>query len=183
MAVLYRVLEAKRKVDYTLVAGAEKIIAEYKRMSLPAGFVIGYEKGNVVISKGNKSKEIIDKNKIIQKPGKKTAFGGFLFETEIVSDKKGINLKDQNTAYIDFSKVTFPLTLRRRRNGDKFVPYGMKSPVKIKDFIISQKIKEDIILVCDKKNIIWVAGKRTDDRVKVDNSSKKLLLIHFYPLK
>jgi len=183
MAVLYRVLDAKRKVDYKLVAEAEKFIAENKRMSLPAGFVIGYEDENVIIQKWDKTPVKKDKDKKIQKPGKNAEFGGFLFETQIVSNKKGINLKDKNEVYLDFSKVTFPLTLRIRRNGDKFVPYGMKSSVKIKDFIISQKIKEDIILVCDKKNIIWVAGKRTDDRVKVDKSSKKLLLIRFYPLK
>ncbi|PKL92512.1 MAG: tRNA lysidine(34) synthetase TilS [Candidatus Goldiibacteriota bacterium HGW-Goldbacteria-1] len=183
MAVLYRVLDAKRKVDYTLVADAEKSIAENSGMSLPAGFAIRYENENVIIKKGDKTPGNNDKAVIIQKNGLKTAYGGFVFETRIVNNNKGINLKGKNSAYVDLSKITFPLTIRKRRNGDKFTPYGMNSQVKIKDFIISQKIKEDIILVCDKKKIIWVAGKRTDDRAKVDKGSKKLLLLRFFPLK
>ncbi|MBN2754196.1 MAG: tRNA lysidine(34) synthetase TilS [Candidatus Goldbacteria bacterium] len=183
LAVLYRVLDAKRKVDYTLVADAEKAITENKIMSLPAGFVIRYENENVIIQKGNKTRGFSDKSVLIHEAGRKTVFGGFVFETRIVSNNKGINLKGKNSAYVDFSKITFPLTLRKRKNGDKFVPYGMNSSVKIKDFIISQKIKEDVILVCDKKDIIWVAGKRTDDRVKVGQSSKKLLMMRFFPLK
>lgn len=183
LAVLYRVLDAKRKVDYTLVADAEKSIAENSGMSLPSGFVIRYENEDVIIQKGNDTHGFSDKEVIIHKTGRKTVFGGFVFETKIVSNNKGINLKGKNSAYVDLSKITFPLTIRKRKNGDKFVPYGMNSPVKIKDFIISQKIREEIILVCDTKNIIWVAGKRTDDRVKVDKSSKKLLLMRFFPLK
>jgi tRNA(Ile)-lysidine synthase len=183
LAVLYRVLDAKRKVDYTLVADTEKSIAENSTMSLPSGFVIRYENEDVIIQKGNNTHGFSDKEVIIHKTGRKTVFGGFVFETKTVSNNKGINLKGKNSAYVDLSKITFPLTIRKRKNGDKFVPYGMNSPVKIKDFIISQKIREEIILVCDTKNIIWVAGKRTDDRVKVDKSSKKLLLMRFFPLK
>jgi len=183
MALLQEILKSKRKVDYALVAEADGAILRNKSISLPSGFTLKPHNGEINIFKGKNAKAASEESVLIAKPGKKTAFGGFVFETKIVKNEPGIDFKEQYKAYLDLSKIVFPLTIRRRRSGDRFMPFGMKSQVKIKDFIISQKIKNEIILVCDEKQIIWAAGIRADERVKVDKGSKKLLLIRFYPLK
>jgi len=183
MALLQEVLQSKRKVDYALVAEADGAILHNKRISLPSDFILKPDNGEIHIFKGKNDKPISEEDVSIAKPGKKTAFGGFVFETKIVKNEPGLDFKEQYKAYLDLSKINFPLTIRRRRAGDRFLPFGMNSQVKIKDFVISQKIKNEIILVCDKKQILWVAGIRADERAKVDEKSKKLLQIQFYPLK
>ncbi len=183
MALFQEVLKSKRKVDYALVAAADCAILRNKSISLPLGFTLKPDNGEIHIYKGKNAEPETEEDVFIAKPGKKTAFGGFVFETKIVKNGAGIDFKEKDKVYLDFSKINYPLILRRRRAGDRFLPFGMKSQVKIKDFLISQKIKNEIILVCDAKQIIWVAGIRADERVKVDKSSKKLLLMRFFPLK
>ncbi|HPN65655.1 MAG TPA: tRNA lysidine(34) synthetase TilS, partial [Candidatus Goldiibacteriota bacterium] len=183
MALFQKILRSKRKVDFALVSEADCAILRNKNISLPSGFALKTVNGEIHIFKCKNEKPESEEDVSIAKPGKKTAFGGFVFETKIVKNEPGIDFKEQYKAYLDLSKIVFPLTIRRRRSGDRFMPFGMKSQVKIKDFIISQKIKNEIILVCDEKQIIWAAGIRADERAKVDERSKKLLLMRFYPLK
>lgn len=68
--------------------------------------------------------------------------------------------------------------LRRWKNGDKFIPLGMKGFKNISDFLNEQKIppslkREQLVLTND-NNIVWVVGYRIDDRYKVNNDTKKI---------
>jgi tRNA(Ile)-lysidine synthase len=98
---------------------------------------------------------------------------------EIISGK--ISSK---TAYLDFDKVTGPLTIRSWRPGDKFVPLGMKGQKKLQDFFIDRKIpleqRHRIPILHDKSKILWIVGHQISDLVKVDKSTKKLLCIEVY---
>lgn len=84
-------------------------------------------------------------------------------------------------AYIDNSKLIYPLVLRSWQPGDKFMPLGMKGFKKISDFFIDQKVpltsKNQIpILVNGNGDLIWIAGMRQDDRYKVRASTKKVAI-------
>lgn len=92
-----------------------------------------------------------------------------------------------NKAFVDFDKLIFPLTIRFRLNGDKFMPLGMNSFKKLSDFLIDSKVpipqKDTIpILINGNGEIIWVAGLRQDNRYKVTQTTKKVaifeLIIH-----
>lgn len=69
--------------------------------------------------------------------------------------------------------------IRYPRPGDSFVPLGMKGEKKISDFLSEQKIpialREKQILLLHGENIIWVAGLRIDDRVKIKKNTKRIL--------
>lgn len=87
----------------------------------------------------------------------------------------------QNTGFFDRDALSFPLVLRNFRHGDRFTPLGMTGTQKIKKFFIDKKVprKERTrcpILLCRGK-IIWVAGYRIDDSVKVKSSTKNVLKI------
>ena len=87
-----------------------------------------------------------------------------------------------NTEYIDKSKINFPLFVRKWQEGDYFYPLGMEGRKKISDFLIDQKIaqieKEKIWLLCDSNdNIIWVIGKRLDNRFKITKNTTEVLKI------
>lgn len=88
---------------------------------------------------------------------------------------------DPLRAFVDHDLLIFPLLLRFKQNGDRFMPFGMKQFKKLSDFFIQQKIplpeKDNIpILVNGNGEIIWVAGLRQDNRYKVNATTKKVAI-------
>lgn len=88
---------------------------------------------------------------------------------------------DSDLAYLDADKLAFPLKIRQWREGDRFVPLGMKQQKKLSDFMIDAKIplnlKNHVLLFESGEDIIWVAGHRIDDRYKITKSTKRTLII------
>jgi tRNA(Ile)-lysidine synthase len=88
----------------------------------------------------------------------------------------------KNEAYVDESKVTFPLIIRKWQAGDYFYPLGMQGKKKLSDYFKDEKMtpseKEKIWLICDaRKNIIWIPEKRLDNRFKITPETKNVLNI------
>ena len=108
------------------------------------------------------------------------AFGFQLLKKEEI-DMNKIKSAGKNTVYIDFDKVKFPLIIRKKQKGDYFYPLGMKGKKKLSDFFKDEKLslpeKEKIWLFCDANNIMWISGKRLDDRYKINKNTKKILKI------
>jgi tRNA(Ile)-lysidine synthase len=81
---------------------------------------------------------------------------------------------------MDSEKLRWPLELRYRRPGDRFRPLGMTGSKKLQDFftdcMVRREERKDVPLVCDSEKICWVAGMRLDERVKVEASSRKILI-------
>lgn len=88
--------------------------------------------------------------------------------------------KAKDVAALDLDKLKFPLTLRRWREGDWFMPIGLKGKKKISDFLIDQKVplnlKDQVLLLtaADGK-VVWVVGMRPDDRFKVTEETQRVL--------
>ena len=88
---------------------------------------------------------------------------------------------DKNTISIDFDKIEFPLILRKWQKGDYFFPIGLYGKKKVGKFFKDEKLslidKENTWLLCSKNEIVWVVGKRLDDRFKVTKFTSKILKI------
>ncbi len=88
---------------------------------------------------------------------------------------------DPAEAFIDPVKLTYPLILRKWREGDTFRPLGMKGTKKLSDFFIDNKIeisqKEKTWLLCSGNEIVWVIGLRLDNRFRITPSSGSMLRI------
>lgn len=84
-----------------------------------------------------------------------------------------------NIIYIDKKKIKFPLSLRKWEEGDYFFPLGMKGKKKLSKYLKDEKLslidKEKIWLLCSEDSIVWVLGKRADDRFKVTENTKEIL--------
>lgn len=84
--------------------------------------------------------------------------------------------KEQSIASLDFSKLEFPLVVRRWNKGDFFYPLGMTSRKKLSDFFIDEKYsrfdKDQAWVLSTGGNIAWIIGKRIDNRYKVTDKTK-----------
>lgn len=91
------------------------------------------------------------------------------------------NLKGESIAYLDYDKVKLPVSVRLNREGDWFIPLGMRGKKKLQDFFVDEKISQRIrrrtLVVESVGQIAWVVGKRIDERFKVTGETKKMLVL------
>jgi tRNA(Ile)-lysidine synthase len=97
--------------------------------------------------------------------------------------KHGNNKINNNTnsILVDSEKVQGQLKVRNRKSGDKFQPLGMKGNKKVKDYFIDEKIpvrlRDEIPLICDDENIIWIAGYRMNHKYRITEKTSKTIKI------
>lgn len=90
--------------------------------------------------------------------------------------------KSPQVAQLDYDKLTFPLQIRKWQQGDRFRPLGMKGSKLLSDFFVDQKMttrqKEECqVLTTADGQIVWVVGRRIDDRFKISENTKTILLV------
>ena len=92
--------------------------------------------------------------------------------------------KSPMRAYMDADKVRLPLFLRRTGQGDSFLPFGMKGRKLVSDFLTDQKVnlfdkRSQLVLTDADDSILWVVGRRADNRYRLDSSTKRVLIATF----
>ena len=89
--------------------------------------------------------------------------------------------KTRSIAYINADKVQGELRLRKWRKGDWFIPFGMRGKQKISDYFINKKLslaeKENTWLLCDSEKIVWIVSHRSDNRYRVDDTTKNVYIV------
>lgn len=82
---------------------------------------------------------------------------------------------------IDLNKITYPLTIRFAKPGDRFVPFGMKGSRLVSDYLTDLKKsvfeKERQLVLCSGQEIAWLVGERPDDRFRIDDQTERILMI------
>lgn len=108
---------------------------------------------------------------------------GYCFFIRIINKDDLIINKSSNIRYFDLDMVKGDLKVRNRREGDRFIPFGMKGKKKLKDYFIDEKVPKElrdrIPLIVDGEDILWVVGYRTNDLYKINSSTKNVLEISF----
>lgn len=95
------------------------------------------------------------------------------------------NISDYNCptdiALLDEQKLVYPLTLRRWREGDSFIPFGMIGRKKVCDFLTDRKVsvleKQRQFVLLSGEDIVWVVGRRIDDRYRITKQTENILKI------
>ncbi|MBQ5749950.1 MAG: tRNA lysidine(34) synthetase TilS, partial [Bacteroidaceae bacterium] len=87
--------------------------------------------------------------------------------------------RDSNIACFDLDKVKFPLTLRHWRQGDTFVPFGMRGRKKVSDYFNDHKYslieKEQALLLCDSEKILWIVGQRPCNDARITKHTTQII--------
>jgi tRNA(Ile)-lysidine synthase len=100
------------------------------------------------------------------------------FEFCIVGDTF---VSDANSIFVDEDKLQFPLMLRKWREGDYFYPLGMQGKKKLSKYFKDEKLslidKSKVWLLFSDNQIIWVIGKRPDERFKVETNTNNIVQI------
>ncbi len=89
--------------------------------------------------------------------------------------------RQRNCVCLDADKLNFPLMIRHWRQGDKFVPFGMKGVKKLSDYMTDRKFsllqKQQQWVVCSGDRIVWLVGERCDNRFRVEADTTHLLCL------
>lgn len=97
----------------------------------------------------------------------------------IQEEVESMTEKSPSTAYFDKDKLKAPITYRTAKEGDWFVPFGMKGRKLISDYLTDIKAtrfeKENQLLALCGEDIIWVVGHRSDNRYRVDKNTKHIV--------
>ena len=93
--------------------------------------------------------------------------------------------KEPHVAWLDQEHVSFPLQVRYFQPGDRFRPMGSSGSRKLQDFLVDSKIprwlRPYLPLVVSRDRIVWVAGLRVAEEVKLTAASRNLLEIQLSP--
>ena len=99
----------------------------------------------------------------------------------VVANRGGVMpSKESQGIALDAEKVSFPLTYRLVKEGDRFQPFGMKGSKLLSDYMTDRKFdfiqkKTQHVLTDSKGEIIWLIGERTSEKTKITETTKKIL--------
>jgi tRNA(Ile)-lysidine synthase len=86
-------------------------------------------------------------------------------------------------AIFDMDKLKSPLTMRTRRDGDRFYPAGGRGSKKLKDYFIDKKLpksqRDTVPILLSDGEIIWILGHRVDGRFVATEDTKRRLKVSF----
>ena len=107
-----------------------------------------------------------------------TSSGEYEYNNNVIKITENDDIKkissDECCVNVDLSNYK-TLYIRTRKDGDIIQPLGTNGKMKLKKYLMSKKIpqhkRDDLILLCDDKEVLWVAGVGLSDKIKVITTS------------
>lgn len=138
--------------------------------------------------------------KVSPKPGEVTILlpgpGTYTFSGySIVLCVRGLGEAEKNEGFrtvshgvcMDVATISWPLSIRFWKEGDRFRPLGLGGSKKLQDYFTDRKVprfmRHRIPLLCDGEKICWVVGYRLDERVKVTSATREVLVVEVRALE
>ncbi len=89
-----------------------------------------------------------------------------------------------DVAFLDASKLTFPLTVRTPETGDRFSPFGLHGSKLLSDFMTDCKMslfeKRRQLVVADAAGqILWVVGRRISEKAKITDDTRGIVRLEY----
>ncbi len=132
------------------------------------------ERDFLIICKEKISKQ----NQILIKAGEEKEFNSHKIRISKVDQSDFKLTSDKNIEYVNGDLTGKIFVIRKWKAGDKFQPIGMSGTKKISDFLndikVAAKEKKNQYVLTSENRIVWVIGKRLDDRFKITPETKKI---------
>ena len=142
-----------------------------------SGSLIAIREQNAVVISDKKEEKIFNPLRI--KIGERVSINN---ETLTIRKSVRRNIKfERNSSreFISADNLSNEFIVRRWQNGDKFYPFGLNGSKKISDYLNEIKIrssqKRNQLLLTNSGNVVWVIGRRIDDRYKILRNTKKVV--------
>ncbi|SDK87592.1 tRNA lysidine(34) synthetase TilS [Natronincola ferrireducens] len=158
-----------------------------KKILLPKGIIVKISYNKMIFSTEDKEEVINFYYELREDDSIKLNEVQGEIVTKVLMKEEGVTIsRDKYVKYFDYDKVQGTLNVRNRREGDRFWPLGLTGSKKLKDFFIDYKIdrskRQEIPLICDGNEIMWIVGYRISEKYKVTNDTNKILAIEYKSL-
>ena len=118
-----------------------------------------------------------------EREGKYDVFDSCFIKLSFCEFSNDFNIpKQPEICLADAEKLLFPLTVRRAKKGDSFIPFGMKQRKLVSDYLTDRKKnlfeKEEQLVVTDYTGkIIWLVNERISDNIRVGCHTKRVVIL------
>ncbi|NNE27083.1 MAG: tRNA lysidine(34) synthetase TilS, partial [Saprospiraceae bacterium] len=155
-----------------------KALASVGAQIQSSSHILTIDRTHIYIDPISKAKSIIAFD---YKDVQQLSFGQYEFTFKVCT--QAAHLKEKNFAYFPIHKLNSTLTLRHWQDGDSFKPYGLDAHSQtLKKYFTDQKIdlrsKQDIPLLLNGHDIIWVVHYRTHHDYAINPDEGPFLEVH-----
>ena len=183
--------------QYTIMHAVQRLSGkrlEFKQVQAVLSLLEAQTGSNIPI--GNNYRVIRDRERLVFRRGESNSefsisvrpnhdyeFPAFRFSSSLAPEREPHQGHD--VEYVDAGRLSdCDLVLRNWREGDAFVPLGMSGKKKVSDFLIDEKVpvfeKHSIpVLETEAGEIVWLCGRRIDDRFKISSKTNAILKLEF----
>lgn len=166
--------------DYRLIENATNFLIESIKKNKVAKFSLDKDHYLYINSK---TIEIIKNYKKNKEVISVTGAGEYDYNGKVIEIREcsePAQITDESNVYVDLSAYK-NLVLRTRRDGDIIRPLGFNGTMKLKKYLMSKKIpqykRNNLILLCNEDEVLWVAGIGLSEKIKTTKTSTHKLQI------
>ena len=149
------------------------------KLEINENIMVLKDRSFLIFSKKTVENEYYEKIKI---PGE-YRIGKHKITLKKVSKRQAKFTSDPNVEYFDMKFLPHYLVIRTWKQGDWFSPIGMKGSMKVSDYLTNKKVslidKQNVLVLTNQVDIMWVCGFRMSEKFRVTKDTKKILKVEF----
>jgi tRNA(Ile)-lysidine synthase len=156
-------------------------------LSLPSGGVVRKSARALLFRQGGPSHRRFDpKNAPLPVPGRVSLPDGRLAARPVKRLPPRWRRLAPRRVFVDADRLRGRrLLCRTRRPGDRFRPLGMAGRKKLQDFFVDAGVpreqRENVLVLEDKRRIVWVVGHRLAEDVKLTPATRRIVELTWEP--
>ena len=165
----------------------------YSRLDAPTGteyysdtHILVFDRGRLLVEETGK---IPFREMSIPEEGTYMISDGAKIKIERMPLEEGFQIPHgSDVIAVDADKLQMPLTVRLAKEGDRFVPFGMKGSKLVSDFLTDQKLslldkRRQLVIADSTDKILWIVSRRPDNRFRITDTTRTILRISFIKSK